>query len=189
MKVLVLTIITTFLFAALLPGADCPAANVITKMNSAMDSFKAALPLDFSRITSAGVVWKRNGTEVEVLLSNGDFTTRQMANEFEPTVKKNGEFIVVIHFANNGKKITAGAYRAGSDHKSPFWVYVELKLYNVSENKGKIISLGVREGTAEIFQLTDKKVCGKFQLQTGKNSRQPGEIAGEFNVSLEEFNR
>ncbi|MCP5107903.1 MAG: hypothetical protein GY950_31230, partial [bacterium] len=58
MKRFMLTfIVVSFLFFPVFSGAeDCPKGNVITKMTSSMDSFKKALPLDFSKITSAGAM-------------------------------------------------------------------------------------------------------------------------------------
>ncbi|UCH95133.1 MAG: hypothetical protein JSV88_33485 [Candidatus Aminicenantes bacterium] len=164
-------------------GEDCPKTNVITKMSSSNNSFKAVQPLDFSKITSGGAMLSKNGKKVAVCLSNGNFTTAQMSNIFVLPIKKKEEFIALIRFSNGKDKIVPGTYSPTSGFGKPFWVYAEVALHK--GEKGVIASLGVREGTATIIKMTEDMICGKFHLKTKTGSSVKGEIAGEFNVKLE----
>jgi hypothetical protein len=164
-------------------GEDCPKANVITKMISSNNSFKAVQPLDFSKIVSGGAMLSKNGEKVAVCLSNANFTTAQMSNSFVLPIKKKEEFIAVIRFSNGKDTIVPGTYSPASGYGKPFRVYAEVALHK--GEKGVIASLGVREGTATIIKMTDDMICGKFHLKPKSGSSVIGEIAGEFNVKLE----
>jgi hypothetical protein len=183
-KSILMIFFTMFLFyLSGAAGEDCPKANVITKMSSSMDSFRAVQPLDFSKIKSAGAMSSKDGKKVELCLSNGDFTTLQMSGSFVVPIKKREEFIVSIRFSNGKDKVVPGTYSAASGYGKPFWVYAEVKLYK--GEKGVIVSLGVKEGTATIIRMTEDRICGKFDLRTKTGSSLKGEIAGEFNAKLE----
>lgn len=172
-----------FLFINPAGADDCPKANVITKMTSGMDSFKAVAPLDFSKIISAGAMSSKEGKKVIVCLSNGNFTTQQMSSDFVVPIKKKDEFIAVIHFSNGTDKIIPGDYSAASGYRKPFWAYAEVKLHK--GEKGVIVSLGVREGTARIIKIENGMICGEFNLKTKAGIPTQGAISGRFNVKLE----
>jgi hypothetical protein len=185
MKKSILIIIFT-LFFFLSPtwsGEECPKGNVITKMTSGMDSFKAVQPLDFSKIKSAGAMSNKAVTKVQVCLSNRDFTTAQMSNDFVLPIKKKDEFIAVINFLNGKDKVIPGTYEAASGYGKPFWAYAEVKLHK--GEKGVIVSLGVQEGTATITKMTADTICGTFDLRTKAGTRVQAAISGEFNCKLE----
>lgn len=162
---------------------ECPKANIIKKMSSDMASYKAVLPLDYSRIKSSGAMMKKDGTGVEVCLSNGDFTTLQMSSSLVVPIKKKNEFIAVINFTNGKDKVMPGTYSPAAGFRKPFWVIAEVKLYQ--GDKGVIVSLGVREGTATIVEITEDRICGRFDLRTKAGAAVQGEITGEFNVKLQ----
>lgn len=183
-KSILIIIFTLFFFLSTTwSGEDCPKGNVITKMTSGMDSFKAVQPLDFSKIKSAGAMSNKAGTKVQVCLGNGDFTTAQMSNDFVLPIKKKDEFIAVINFLNGKDKVIPGTYKASSGYGKPFWTFAEVKLHK--GEKGVIVSLGVQEGTATITKMTADKICGKFDLRTKAGTRMQAAISGEFNCKLE----
>ena len=178
--ILLTTVILFFFFSVSKLDAVCPKANKIAKMTSAMASYKAVQPLDFSKITSAGALADKAGTKLKVCLSNGTFGTEQMANSFVVPIKKKSEFIAVLNFSNARQPITAGKYSPAAGYGKPFWVTAEVKVYN--GDKGVIVSLGVVEGTAEILEMTETTICGTFNV---KNKKGDAAMAGEFNVKLE----
>jgi len=180
-KTIMITVLTLafFLFGTGL-DAGCPKTNKITAMTSGMDSFKAVQPLDFSKIISAGALSDKAGTKLQVCLSNGNFTTEQMANSFVLPIKQKSEFIAVLNFSNARQPITAGKYSPAAGYGKPFRVTAEVKVHQ--GEKGVIVSLGVMEGTAEILEMTDTTVCGTFNV---KNKKGDSTLTGEFNTKLE----
>ncbi len=164
-------------------GEDCPKGNVITKMDSGSESFKAVRPLDFSTIKSAGAMLNKAGTKLSVSLSNANFSISAMSNDFILPIKSKDQFIAEIEFTNGKEKIVPGIYEASSGYGKPFWTYAEIKLHKGA--KGVIVSLGVREGTATIIKMTDTMICGRFDLRTKTGSSVKGILSGEFNCKLE----
>lgn len=185
MKKIILMILFTAGFFLLTTGSgdDCPKGNVITKMHSDMDSYKAVQPLDFSNIKAAGAMINKDGTKLSVCLSNADFSIKQMANDFVLPIKKKEEFIAEIEFRNGKDKIVPGTYKGSSTYGKPFWAFAEVKLHK--GEKGVIVSLGVREGEATIIKMTDSMICGKFNLMTKPDTRRKSVISGTFNCKLE----
>lgn len=176
------------LWAVFAPGArpegDCPGSSALAEMTSDNATFMAAQPFDLSRIKSAGALLKKNGTQLGVYLSNGEFSVEQMASSFVVPIKENGVFIVAINFSNGPDPIAPGVYSPTAGFGKPFWATAEVKV--AREEKGAIVSLGVREGTAEIVRITENSVCGRFALRLLKKDGQvSGAISGEFNVPLE----
>jgi len=178
---MVLLTFVLFLFTGS-AGEDCPKGNVITKMDSGSSSFKAVQPLDFSTIKSAGAMLNKAGTKLSVSLSNADFPISKLSNDFILPIKSKDQFIAEIEFANGKDKIVPGTYKASSGYGKPFWSYAEIKLHK--GEKGVIVSLGVREGTATIIKMTDTMICGKFDLRTKTGSNVKGILSGEFNCPL-----
>jgi hypothetical protein len=169
-------------FSLLVMAADCPKANVITKMDSAMQAFRDAQPLDRSSLKTGGALLSKDGKELRVCLANGDFAVADMANSFMLPLKQKGQFILQINFSNDGG-IVPGKYDPAAGYGKPFWVTAEVKV-PVGE-KGTIVMLGVGEGTAEIIAMSGSLVCGRFRLKTPAGHAQPSEVAGEFNVKVE----
>lgn len=167
-----------------LPAVEkkCPSANVINKMSSTMKSYQAVAPLDFTQIHSAGAMLSKNGQKLSVCLSNGDYKINQMVSSFVVPIKTRDKFIAVIQFRNGREKIVPGVYKAASGYAKPFWAFAEVKLHK--GEKGVIVSLGVREGTAEIVEMTQDRICGTFHLRTKKGSSNVGVLSGTFNVKL-----
>ncbi len=162
----------------------CPESSAIKEVFSHSDIIEAAGPFDWSVIESEGALFKRNNTRLGVYLSNGDFTVSQMANDYVVPVKESGVFIVAINFSNGPDQIEPGTYSAESGFGKPFWATAEIKV--AKDDKGAIVSLGVREGTATIVKMEDGRVCGTFDLQLRqKDGTLLSSISGEFNVPLE----
>lgn len=178
-------IVAVSLLVGLSMGAsgECPGTNVITAMMSGMASFLEVSPLDFSTIRSSGALSTRNGTRIQVCLSNANFTIEQMSSDYLVPITSGDQFIAVIKFTNGREPVVAGEYSAAAGYGKPFWAYAEVKLYN--GEKGVIVSLGVQEGTAVIQELTEDRICGTFNLKTKAGNPKPAEISGEFNVQLE----
>jgi hypothetical protein len=166
-----------------IPGEDCPEKNVIFKLSSDMESLKKVPLLDYANIVSAGAVMDKDGTDLTICFSNGNFTNTQLANDFVLPIKNNSEFILDIEFRNGKDKIVPGVYNGSSTYGKPFWVFAEVKV-PVGE-AGTVVSLGIREGTATIISLTKDSVCGSFELRTKADSRMQSIVSGEFNMKLE----
>ncbi len=176
---LVLFCLFTFVGSAV----ECPKGNIITKMSSTMESFKAVQPLNFSKIQSAGAMANKASTKIQVCLSNANFTINKMVNDFVLPIQSKDQFIVAIKFSNGKEKVVPGTYHPSAGYGKPFWVFAEIKLYK--GEKGTIISLGVREGTATITELTASRICGTFDLKTKAGSGTQAAVAGTFNCKLE----
>jgi hypothetical protein len=163
-------------------GGDCPAENKIEKMTTTMSSFVAVSPLDFSKINSAGAKMKKDGSKLYVCLSNmKGLTISQLANDFVLPIKSKDEFIAQIVFSMGKQdKIVAGDYSPKAGYGKPFWVFAEVKVHK--GEKGAVVSLGIREGSAKIIQITKDRVCGTFHLKSKTGSRLKSEIKGTFNL-------
>ena len=166
-------------------GGDCPAENKIERMTTTMPSFVAVSPLDFSQINSAGAKMKKDGTKLYVCLSNmSGLTITQLANDFVLPIKKKDEFIAQIVFSM-GKlnKIKEGDYTPTAGYGKPFWVFAEVKVHK--GEKGAVVSLGIREGSARIIKITEDRVCGTFDLKSKTGSSLKSVIKGTFNLKYE----
>jgi len=162
--------------------ADCPKANVIAKMVSAMQPFRDAQPLDSTHLNACGAQLSKDGKELRVCLANGDFAVADMANSFVLPLKHKGQFILQVNFSN-GAGIVPGTYDPAAGYGKPFWVSAEVKV--AIGDKGTIVMLGAGEGTAEIVAMSGSTACGRFRLKTVAGHPQPSEVAGEFNVKVE----
>jgi len=163
-------------------AVDCPKANVITKMVSAMQAFRDAQPLDRTRLKACGAQLSKDGKELRVCLANGDFAVADMANSFVLPLEQKGQFILQVNFSN-GAGIVPGKYDPAAGYGKPFWASAEIKV--PLGKQGTIVMLGVGEGTAEIVAMSGSMVCGRFRLKTPAGHPQPSEVAGEFNVPME----
>lgn len=181
--ILILFFVFVFVFFTTGVGEDCPRGNSITKMDSGNNSYKAVQPLDFSAVKAAGAMINKAETKVSVCLSNANFSISKMANDFILPITTKDQFIAVVKFNNGKDKIVPGTYSASSGYGKPFWAYAEIKLHK--GEKGVIVSLGVREGTATIIKMTDNMICGTFNLRTKTGSSVVGVLTGEFNCKME----
>ena len=184
MKKLLLIISIFLMIGHSTQAAECPKENKLTKMDSGMVSFQDVSPLDFSKINSAGALIDKAGKKLTVSLSNGiDLSTAQLANDYVLPIKDKKIFIVDIEFRNNKDPIVAGSYSGASTFGKPFWGFAEVKVHK--GEKGVVVILGIKEGTATIIKLTADSVCGTFSLRTKTDSKIQSVISGEFNVKLE----
>ena len=156
--------------------------NVITAMSSNSNSFLAVQPLDFSSILSAGAFQSKDGTKLQVCLSNADFDITQMSNDYVIPITEKSQFIAVIKFSNARQENIAGTYNANAGYGKPFWGYAEIKLYN--GDKGVMVSLGVNEGTAVITEKTADHIKGTFDLRSVTKSGKNAELTGTFDCPL-----
>ncbi len=180
--ILILTILSFFIYST--GDSACPEKNVLRTMSTKMPSFKAVLPLTYSKINSAGALINKAGTKLTISLSNmKNLSIKQLSNDFALPIKKKSEFIADIEFRNGKDKVIAGSYSGSSGYGRPFWVFAEVKVHK--GEKGAIVSLGIREGEATIIKLTSDMVCGKFELRSKKGLSTKSVISGEFNVKLE----
>jgi len=181
-RVLVIAAMFVLGVGLLATGEECPRENFIEKMNTTMKSFHEVAPLDFSTIHSSGALLKKDGSKISVCLSNGaGFTIQQLANNFVIPLKNKKEFIAQIVFSmGRGKQIIAGEYSPQAGYGKPFWVFADVKVA-VGE-KGTVVSLGIREGTARIVKMTEDRICGTFDLRSKAGSALKSEIKGTFNV-------
>ncbi len=149
---------------------DCPKSNQITKFTSTGSHFKSIQPLDFSKILSAKASANKAGTILQISM----------------VVPKKGKIKwrvgAVVNFTNAGKPIVKGIYKASAGSKKPFLAKAEI---NISKGK-KYNSIGFRNdivrGTAEIIEMTNTNVCGKFNLYNKKGDTI---IKGNFNMKIE----
>jgi hypothetical protein len=181
-KIFFAAVMVILFFVVSVYGEDCPLENKIEKMNTTMSSFAAVSPLDFSKINSAGARMKKDGSKLSVCLSNiKGLTISQLANDFVLPIKSRNEFIAQIVFSmGNKNKIVAGDYSPKAGYGKPFWVFAEVKVHK--GEKGAVVSLGIREGSARIIKITQDRVCGIFNLKSKPGSRLKSEIKGTFNL-------
>jgi hypothetical protein len=164
-------------------AGDCPDGNVLSAMETAMESVQKVSPLDFSSVVSAGAQLKKDRTKIRVCLSNGELSIAEMANDYVLPLTDTSQFIAVVSFTNGGEPVTEGEYSAASGYGKPFWAFAEIRV-KVGE-KGTTVSLGVAQGTATITKLSEDRVCGSFDLRTTDDASFPGVITGEFSCPLE----
>lgn len=183
MKALSYTGICIVLFFGLAAGTfaqDCPRDNLISSMEqTTIESFKAVSPLDFSKIKSSGAYLSKDGKKLSVCLSNGDFTIKEMSNDWVSYIKNKEDFILVVKFTNGDAQVVEGEYSASAGYKKPFWVYSEVRIFH--GEKGATVSLGVNEGKARIISMKDGKICGDFDLKAKNNTSR---AKGEFNTDI-----
>ncbi|MCP4217422.1 MAG: hypothetical protein GY765_22455 [bacterium] len=182
---LILFIVFSLTFTFMHAEEECPKENVITKLESANTTFKAAMPFDLTKIKSSGALSAKRNSRLTVCLSNGEFSLLKMAGNFLVPIKNKGEFILVFTFTNAGSTIKAGEYKPSSTGGTPFLVTADVKV--MDKKKGTVISLGVRDGYVRITKLTKEKVCGTFDLKTSPQATIESAVAGAFNVSLGKF--
>lgn len=183
-KIFSASLMFVLFFGLSMYGGDCPAENKIEKLSAAMESFAAVSPLDFSEIHSAGAKMKKDGSKLYVCLSNmPGLTISQLANDFVLPIKKKDEFIAQIVFSMGQDKIVEGDYSPESGYGKPYWVFAEVKVHK--GEKGAVVSLGIREGSAEIIKMTKDRVCGTFDLKSKNGSSLKSEIKGTFNLPYE----
>jgi len=184
-KIFLAALMVILFFGVSVYSEDCPLENKIEKMITTMSSFAAVSPLDFSKINSAGARMKKDGTKMSVCLSNiKGLTINQLANDFVLPIKSKDEFIAQIVFSMGKKnKIVAGDYSPKAGYGKPFWVFAEVKVHK--GEKGAVVSLGIREGSAKIIKITQDRVCGTFNLKSKPGSSLKSEISGTFNLKYE----
>ncbi len=183
-KTIVLLFIIPILFNFFISAESCPENNIINKMATNMDSFNAVSPLDHSKIRSSGAQLNKAGTKLTVSLSNMEgLSIKKLVNDFVLPITKKEQFILDIELRNGKNEVVAGTYSGASGYGKPFWAFAEVKLHK--GEKGVIVSLGIREGEVIITKMTDKTVCGKFELRSKKGSKQSSMLSGKFNTKLE----
>ncbi|MCX6566997.1 MAG: hypothetical protein NTW38_11350 [Candidatus Aminicenantes bacterium] len=163
--------------------ADAPAENVVKSLTIAdSTSFQEVSPLDFSMIVSAGALSSREGKKIEVFLSNGAFSLKQMANGWVLPLKSKEEFILVLTFLNGNGPVVDGEYSPKAGYGKSFYCYAEVRV--LSGPQGTNISLDVAEGKAVLTGITSGKITGSFQLLRKNADKTVAETSGTFDVPL-----
>jgi len=161
----------------------CPARSAVSGLDSDQDDFKASLPIDFSQVRSSAALREREGSVVKVFLSNAAFSAQQMNNSMVIPVKKTGEAVVVLRFANGADPVVPGEYLPAAGYGKPLSVGAEVQVRGAKPS-GAIIGIVAAssrsEGTATITALDESWICGSFRLKGGL-----GSTAGEFVAALE----
>jgi len=156
----------------------CPAQSTVSAITSTDPEFKAAGPLALATIRSAKALAKEGGNRLTVFLSNGVFTAAQMDNDMVLPIKKRGEAVVVLKFMNGSNKIAVGDYKPTAGWGKPFFVWADVMVLG-SKPAGAVITFVAGgsgdKGTATIVEMTDKQVCGTFDITGGL-----GRVAGSF---------
>lgn len=158
---------------------NCAAGTTLTALDSAKDISKAG-PFDLLSFTFAKAQWDADRSTLKVYVSNKDWSLERL-NSLPSPVASNGEAYVVVAFSQDDKP-ALGSYPE-NPHDRTAKRYVSTSLIVNGESLG--ISLGA--STAEIVELANGKVCGKFDLN-GDISPNPGttHIAGTFVAELAE---
>jgi hypothetical protein len=174
------------LLSLLLPTtsfAEAPAGNSIkTLTNTFGQGFKDVPPLDLKNIRSAAALRSKDGRQIEVFLSNGNFTVDQMANEYVLPLKSKNEFILVLTFHNGTNPAVDGTYSPKAGYGKPFWSSVVVRI--LSGPKGTNVSLGANEGTSTIKGISGGRVTGSFQVKTRNGDKVMAEAVGTFDAPL-----
>ncbi len=180
------TLVIALLGLLLLPTtslAEAPAGNSIKMLsNSFGPGFKDVEPLDFKSIRSAAALRSKDGKQVAVFLSNGNFTVDQMANEYVLPLKSKKEFILVLTFHNGTNPAVDGTYSPKAGYGKPFWSSVVVRI--LSGPKGTNASLGANEGTCTIKGISGGRVTGSFQVKTRNGDKVMAEATGTFDAPL-----
>jgi len=185
-------LVTVSLCAALIvvPGlvsgvsaaGKCPDKSTVKSITSTDPEFKAAAP-NISAVKSSKAIIKNGGKEVKVFLSNGAFSAKQMDNDMVLPLKNKGEAIVAIKFTNASNKVAAGDYKPSAGYGKPFFASADVMVKG-TKPAGTVITFvaggSSDQGTATITEITDKKVCGKFDMKGGL-----GSLSGEFSADIE----
>ncbi|MBK8598960.1 MAG: hypothetical protein IPN83_26025 [Holophagales bacterium] len=163
--------------------AEAPAGSSIKVLSNGFDpGFKEVSPLDLRSIRSAAALRSKDGKQVQVFLSNGDFTADQMANEYVLPLKSKKEFILVLTFHNGTNPAVDGTYSPKAGYGKPFWSSVVVRI--LSGPKGTNASLGANEGTCTIKGISGGRVTGSFQVKTRNGDKVMAEAAGTFDAPL-----
>ena len=169
-------------FSLILP-ANPPAGNII-KVLSCLDnpSLQEVSPLDLSKIVSAGALSSQGGKQVDVFLSNGVFTVKQMANEYVLPLKNKKEFILVLTFLNPPNPVVDGEYSPKAGYGKPLWCYAVVRV--LSGPQGTNASFMVNEGKAVLTGIKAGKISGTFQMTRKNGDKVVAEATGTFDVPL-----
>lgn len=163
--------------------AEAPAGNSIKVLSNTYDpGFKEASPLDLKDIRSAAALRSKDGKQVQVFLSNGNFTVDQMTNEYVLPLKSKKEFILVLTFHNGTNPAVDGTYSPKAGYGKPFWSSVVVRI--LSGPKGTNASLGANEGTCSIKGVSGGRVTGSFQVKSRNGDKVMAEAVGTFDAPL-----
>lgn len=182
MRTIAITLVSLLLFPAT-SIAEAPAGSSIKSLSNTFGpGFKDVEPLDLKSIRSAAALRSRDGRQVQVFLSNGDFTVDQMANEYVLPLKSKKEFILVLTFHNGTNPTVDGTYSPKAGYGKPFWSSVVVRI--LSGPKGTNASLGANEGTCTIKGISGGRVTGSFQVKTRNGDKVMAEATGTFDAPL-----
>jgi hypothetical protein len=163
--------------------AEAPAGNSIKVLSNSYDpGFKDVSPLDLKSIRSAAALRSKDGKQIQVFLSNGDFTADQMANEYVLPLKNKKEFILVLTFHNGPNPAVNGTYSPKAGYGKPFWSSVVVRI--LSGPKGTNASLGANEGTCTLTGISGERVTGSFQVKSRNGNKVMAEAVGTFDAPL-----
>jgi len=163
--------------------AEAPAGNSIKALSNSYDpGFKDVSPLDLKSIRSAAALRSKDGRQVQVFLSNGDFTADQMANEYVLPLKSKKEYILVLTFHNGPNPVADGSYSPKAGYGKPFWSSVVVRI--LSGPKGTNASFGATEGTCSIKGASGGRVTGSFQVMSRNGDKVMAEATGTFDAPL-----
>lgn len=176
-----LVIVPGFVSRASAAG-KCPDKSTVKAISSNDPEFKAGQP-NLTSVKSSKAMIKNGGKEVKVFLSNGSFTAKQMDNDMVLPIKKKGEGVVILKFTNASNKVAAGEYKPSAGYGKPFFVSADVMVKG-TKPAGTVITFvaggSSDKGSATITEITDKKVCGKFDMTGGL-----GSLSGEFAADIE----
>jgi hypothetical protein len=160
------------------PLGDCPDGNTVSEVSSDMPAYVASGDIAFAEVKSAVAVSRKNGSRIDVYLSNTAFEPDEMKGTMMTPVRNAGEAIVVVKFSNADQKVLPGEYDPAAGYGKPMWVNADIEVKGEGDN-GTMVGVGASEGTARILDMRDGNICGTFELSGGRS-----QIAGEFNVPL-----
>lgn len=161
-------------------AGKCPGKSSVKRLASEGNFFKDASPINMAGLNNAKALRKGGNKKLAIYIGNITFSPKVLdAGMINPVAKK-GEAIVELKLMNDGGKFEAGEYKASNPYGKAFSAEagVHVKGMNTTMAAG---GSSRSKGSVTITEITDKNVCGTFDI-TGEL----GSAAGEFSAAIEE---
>ncbi len=158
--------------------AACPATSTITQMTATLQPFKDGGPDNVSKLKTTNAFLLNSGKQVKVAFSNMDLSNYLDVDALgAKPPKKKGEFVLIVALSNGPQPVAPGVYTPKSGYGKPLWATAEILVSN--GKAGNFVSIGSNDGSAEIIEISGKRICGKFDLKGVA-----GKVSGTFNADL-----
>jgi hypothetical protein len=155
----------------------CPAETKLESLN-AWDEFKKTGPYNTDSVKNASAVF-HSDKRTHVIISNAEVSPSEiLADPTKSQLKGEGKLALDIVLSNSSKPLVVGEY-SPKNRFGKMGVRTNLMLGN-SEQAAS--GLSAKDGTVEIKEVTDEKVCGNFDLVTPY-----GPVKGQFVAPIQKI--